>query len=159
MKELINKDDGLSFCEENIILVPVDIISSLGSIFNTGSKPIIQYLGKNFGRFLAEKCDSQYETKDLKKFSNNFLKMASITGWGKFTLIFLNDEEITIKLYNNIATFNKQEKKFICSYILGLLKGFGEYIMKNVNVLETKCSIENPNNQYCEFLIKKKIKL
>jgi len=155
MKELINKNDGLYFCEENIILIPVDIISSLGSIFNTGSKPIIQYLGKKFGRFLAEKCDSQYETKDLTKFSNNFLKMASLAGWGKFTLVFLNDEEITIKLYNNIAINKKQEKKFICSYILGLLKGFGEYIMKNVNVLETKCSIENLDNQYCEFLIKK----
>lgn len=155
MKELINKDDGLFFCEENIALVPVDIISSLGSIFNTGSKPILQYLGKKFGRFLAEKCDSQYETKDLKKFSNNFLKMASLTGWGKFTLTFLNDEEIAIKLHYNIAIIIKQERNFICSYILGLLNGFGEYIMKKVKVLETQCSIENQNNQYCEFLIQK----
>jgi len=155
MKELINKDDNLSFCEENFTLIPVDIISSLGSIFNTGSKPIIQYLGKKFGRFLAEKCDSQYETKDLKKFSNNFLKMASLTGWGKFKLTFLDDEEMIIKLNNNIATFKNQEKKYICSYILGILNGFGEYIMKNVNILETKCSIENIDNRYCEFLIKK----
>ena len=47
MKELINKEDGLFFCEENVSLVPVDIISSLGSIFNTGSESILQYLGKN----------------------------------------------------------------------------------------------------------------
>ena len=155
MKELINKDDGLFFCEENVALVPVDIISSLGLIFNTGSKSILQYLGKKFGRFLAEKCDSQYETKDLKKFSNNFLKMASLTGWGKFTLAILNDEELAIKLYYNISNFKKQEEKFICSYILGFLNGFGEYIMKNVNVLEIKCSINNQDNQYCEFLIQK----
>ena len=155
MKEFINKEDGLFFCEENVSLVPVDIISSLGSIFNTSSKSILQYLGKKFGRFLAEKCDSQYETKDLKKFSNNFLKMASLTGWGKFTLAILNDEELAIKLYYNISNFKKQEEKFICSYILGFLNGFGEYIMKNVNVLEIKCSINNQDNQYCEFLIQK----
>ena len=155
MKEIINKDDGLFFCEENMTLIPVDIISSLGSIFNSGSESILQYLGKKFGRFLAEKCDSQYESKDLKKFSNNFLKMASLTGWGKFTLAILNDEELTIKLYYNISNLKKQEKNFICSYILGFLNGFGEYIMKNVNVLETKCSINNQDNQFCEFLIRK----
>lgn len=155
MKELVNKDEGLFFCEENITLIPVDIISSLGSIFDTGSKPIVQYLGKKFGRFLAEKCDSQYGNKDLKRFSNNFLKMASLTGWGKFTLAFLNNEEIKIKLHNNIASFKKQEKNLICSYILGLLNGFGEYIMKKVYVIETQCSIKNLDNQYCEFLIQK----
>ena len=155
MKEIINKEDGLFFCEEYVALIPVDIISSLGSIFNTGSKSILQYLGKKFGRFLAEKCDSQYETKDLKRFSNNFLKMASLTGWGKFTLTILNEEELVIKLFHNVSNLKKQEKKFICFYILGFLNGFGEYIMKNVNVLETKCSSNNQDNQYCEFLIHK----
>jgi len=155
MKELINKDDGLFFYEENMALIPVDIISSLGSIFNTGSKSILQYLGKKFGRFLAEKCDFQYDTKDLKKFSINFLKMASLTGWGKFTLASLDDKEIRVNLYYNIAIFKKQEKTCICSYILGILNGFGEYIMKDVNVIETKCSINNQDDQYCEFLIQK----
>jgi len=155
MKELINKEDGLFFCDEKISLVPADLVSSLGSIFDTGSKPILQYLGKKFGIFLAEKCDSQYETKDLKKFSNNFLKMVSLTGWGKFTLGILSDEEVTIKLYYNISNFEKPEKKYICSYILGILNGFGEYIMKNVNVVEIKCSNNNQENQYCEFLIQK----
>ncbi|QEE14857.1 hypothetical protein DSAG12_00677 [Promethearchaeum syntrophicum] len=155
MKELINKEDGLFFCEEKVSLVPVDIISSLGSIFNTGSKSIFQYLGKKFGRFLAEKCDSQYETKDLKRFSNNFLKMTSLTGWGKFTLGIFSDEEISIKLYYNISKFEKREKKFICTYVLGILNGFGEYIMKNVKISEIKCSNNNKENQYCEFLIQK----
>lgn len=155
MKELINRDDSLFFSEEEVALIPVDIISSLGSIFDTGSKSILQYLGKKFGRFLAEKCDFLYDTKDLKKFSHNFLKMASLTGWGKFSLASLNDKEITVILHYNIAIFKKQEKKCICSYILGLLNGFGEYVMKDVNVLETQCSIDNQDNQYCEFLIQK----
>lgn len=81
--------------------------------------------------------------------------MASLTGWGKFTLVYLNDKEIAIKLHNNIANLKKQENISCCFYILGILSGFGEYIMKNVKVLETQCSVENIDDQYCEFLIQK----
>ena len=156
MKEIIKKNNGLFFYGENIAFIPLDLILNLSMSFNSGSETIIQYLGKKYGRFLSEKCDSKLKTNDINKFSKEFLKMVSLTGWGNFSLISLTEGEIKIKLLDNVATYCNIERDYICSYILGILTGYGEYLMENVKVSEIQCSIKNQEHIYCEFLIQKK---
>ncbi len=177
MKGLESKDGRVKLFDERVVFIPPNIISLLGQIYGEGSKPLLKYLGKKMGRRLIETWEDHLRPKTLDQLVDIFLDMVSVSGWGIFSVlreetseedaIFsklgqiygekeeISEDKIVVKLNYNIS---REEGSFrdICNFICGLLTGFGEFALYSAQVTEIKCSVVDPNEDSCVFLIEKR---
>lgn len=155
-KEIEFRDGEIRIFDERAILFPPNIISLLGSIYGQGSKPILVFLGKKIGRFLVERWEEASSPKDLNDLVKLFFEMTSAAGWGTFQIEKISENEIIIKLSENIALAEDRPSPFICDFLTGYLTGFGEYALFSAKVTEIHCSILDKSQKSCEFKITKR---
>jgi predicted hydrocarbon binding protein len=156
MKGIESKDGIVKLFGERIVFIPPNIISLLGQIYGDGSKPLLKYLGKKMGRRLIETWEEHIQPNTIEELTNLFLDMMSASGWGLFTAELISDELIVITLKYNISQEEGSFTKDICYFINGLLTGFGDFALYNVNVTESDCSLTDTNNEVCRFEIQKR---
>jgi predicted hydrocarbon binding protein len=156
LKGIEYKDGTLKLYEERVVLFPPNIISLLGSVFGQGSKPLLVYLGKKMGRKLVETWEEHLRPKTLQSLTEIFINMTKAAGWGNFFIEKIEDNEIIVKLQDNIASSEENKLNHICDFLSGYLTGFGEYAMYDAKVIETRCSVTDELNEYCEFHIQKR---
>ena len=142
--------------EDRYVFFPPQIIDVLSSIYGEGVKSLLVWLGKKAGWDLIQDWDENLKSKTLSDLVSNFCSILSNQGWGSYLPTQISDEKIIIELSYSISNALPTKSKYICYYITGVLTGFGEYALYRVNVGETKCCIENPNEKVCEFIIEKK---
>jgi predicted hydrocarbon binding protein len=157
MKGIESKDGVVKLYDERVVLFPPNVITLLGSVFGQGSKSLLVYLGKKMGRKLAEAWEEHLRPKTMKELAEIFLVMTSNAGWGNFSLEEVSDEQIIIHLKDNIARAEEQPLKHICDFLTGYLSGFGEFSMFSAQVSETKCCVDDPTSDFCEFKILKRL--
>jgi predicted hydrocarbon binding protein len=153
MKGIEFKDGIVKLYDERVVLFPPNIISLLGSVFGQGSKPLLVYLGKKMGRLLAENWEEHLRPKSLGELAEIFFGMTGAAGWGNFSVEKVTEDEIVIKLKDNIALTEEQPLNHICDFLSGYLAGFGEFAMYSAQVSETSCSVLNKGQECCEFKI------
>jgi len=155
MKGLEAKDGIVKLFEERIVFVPPTIITLLGQIYGEGANPLLKYLGKKMGRRLIETWEEHLRPKTLIQLTEIFLDMISTSGWGNFKLEkIIEDEEIIIKLENNVGKVSGGPSLYIDYFISGLLSGFGEFAFYNAQV-----SIEESSEELNSIFIIKKRKI
>jgi predicted hydrocarbon binding protein len=156
MKGIEYKDGSISLYDERVVLFPPYIISLLGSIYGQGSKSLLVYLGKKMGRLLAENWEEHLRPKSLEQLTEIFFTMTGAAGWGNFSVEKVSENEIIVKLNDNIALSDENPLNHICDFISGYLSGFGEFAFYSAQVIESKCSILDRSNTACEFKIIKR---
>ena len=156
MKGLESKDGIVKLFDERIVFIPPGIITLLGQIYGEGAKPLLKYLGKKMGRRLIETWEEHLRPKTLDQLTEIFLDMVSTSGWGNLSPVKISEQEIIVKLENNIGNSEGNSSKDICNFIGGLLSGFGEFALYSAQVSEEECSITNPEKNACVFSIRKR---
>jgi predicted hydrocarbon binding protein len=137
------------------IFFPPQIIDILSSIYGEGVKSLLVWLGKKAGWALIQDWDENLKSKTLNDLVSNFCNIISNQGWGKFVPKQVSEELIIIQVSHNVSKELEGSAKNICYFLTGVLTGFGEYALYRVNILESKCCINNPNLDFCEFTIEK----
>jgi predicted hydrocarbon binding protein len=141
--------------EERFVFFPPQIIDILSSIYGEGVKSLLVWLGKKAGWSLIQNWDEKLKSKTLSDLVNQFTNILTTHGWGYLTPKKISDDLIIIELNHNISHEMDAKSKYICYYITGILSGFGEYALYKVSVVETKCCLEDPKQNSCEFRIEK----
>jgi predicted hydrocarbon binding protein len=141
--------------DERFVFFPPQIIDILSSIYGEGVKSLLVWLGKKAGWSLIHKWDENLKAKTLNDLVNQFADILTAHGWGYLTQKKISENLIIFELNHNISNDLNVKSKNICYYLTGILSGFGEYALYKVNVLETKCCIENPKLESCEFKLEK----
>ncbi len=141
--------------DERFVFFPPQIIDILSSIYGEGVKSLLVWLGKKAGWSLIQGWDEKLKSKTLNDLVNQFTNILTSHGWGYLSPKKISDDLIVIELSHNISHEIDAKSKYICYYITGILSGFGEYALYKVNVLETKCCLEEPKHNSCEFRIEK----
>jgi len=156
MKGVENKDGIAKLYDERVVFFPPNIISLLGSVYGQGAKPILVYLGKKMGRLLTENWEEHERPKSLEHLTEIFFTMTGAAGWGNFSVDKVSEDEIIVHLKDNIALSEEQSLNYLCDFLSGYLAGFGEFVMYSAQVIETKCSVTNRSQEFCEFKILKR---
>ncbi len=156
MKGIESKDGIVKLFGERIVFVPPNMISLLGQIYGDGSKPLLKYLGKKMGRKLIENWEEHIRPNTVQELTSLFLDMMSASGWGLFTAEEVSESVIVVSLKHNISQEEGSFTKDICYFLSGLLTGFGDFALYNVKVVETECSLTEPNSDICKFVIEKR---
>ncbi|MFX1356725.1 MAG: hypothetical protein ACFFA8_05510 [Promethearchaeota archaeon] len=143
---------------DRFVFFPPQIIDILSSIYGEGVKTLLVWLGKKAGWALIQEWDENFRSKTLNDLVNQFTTIISNHGWGKFVPKQVSEDLILIELYHNISNQLENKSKYICYFINGLLTGFGEFALYRVNVIETRCCLDNSKLESCEFRIEKAIK-
>ncbi|MFW9879222.1 MAG: hypothetical protein ACFFG0_39585 [Candidatus Thorarchaeota archaeon] len=152
-----NKGKYLLF-NDRFAFFPPKIIDILASIYGEGVKSLLVWLGKKTGWKLIQNWEENLKPKSLDDLVNQFTNIISNHGWGRFVPKVISDNLILIDLYHNISSELENKSRYFCYFITGLLSGFGEFALYRVNVIETQCSLEDLNQDYCEFRIEAKNK-
>jgi len=153
------KNGEIKIFDDRLCLFSPKIITSLGNIYGEGSKALLIYLGKKMGRRLIETWEEHLRPENVDELMEVFLSMFNLQGWGYLELITMNSKNIDelnlieLKLTQNVASTDTTPKGHICDFIVGYLSGFGEFAMHGAVVEETACSILNPNEPECKFVI------
>jgi predicted hydrocarbon binding protein len=108
------------------------------------------------GRMLAENSEEHERPKNLEQLTYIFFSLTAMGGWGNFSVEKVTEEEIVVRLKDNIALTEEQPLNHICDFLSGYLAGFGEFVMYSAQVIETQCSVTNRSQPYCEFKILKR---
>jgi len=140
---------------DRFVFFPPKLIDILSSIYGEGVKSLLVWLGKKTGWALIQKWEENLKPKSLNDLVNQFTSIMNNQGWGHFVPKKISEDLIIIELYNNISSKLENSPKYFCYFITGILTGFGEFALYRSNVLESKCSIENLQNENCEFKIQK----
>lgn len=156
MKGLESKDGILRLFGERTVFIPPNIITLLGQIYGEGSNPLLKYLGKKMGRRLIENWEEHLRPKNLEQLTEIFLDMVGNSGWGNFYSEKISEDEIIIRLDDNIAKEEGNHSRDICYFINGLLSGFGEFAFYSAQVIEQDCSVIDNTVPSCRFIIKKR---
>lgn len=143
------------FYDNRFIFFPPQIIDILSSIYGEGVKSLLVWLGKKAGWALIQDWDENLKSKSLNDLVNQFCNIISNHGWGKFIPKQVSDDLIIIDVYQNVSSELEGTDKNVCYFLTGLLTGFGEYALYRVNISESKCSINNPSLDSCEFKIER----
>lgn len=141
--------------DDRFVFFPPQLIDILSSIYGEGVKSLLVWLGKKAGWSLIQKWGENLKPKTLNDLTNQFCNILNNQGWGRFIPQQISDDIIILELFHNIRTELKNKSKYICYFITGLLTGFGEFALYKVNVIESKCSLENDTFESCEFKIEK----
>jgi predicted hydrocarbon binding protein len=140
---------------DRFIFFPPQLIDILSSIYGEGVKSLLVWLGKKAGWALSQNWEEGLKPKNLQDLVNQFFNTLSNQGWGYFVPKEINENQIIIELYHNIASELENKSKYFCYFITGLLSGFGEFALYRAIVTENKCSLENTNLSFCEYKIEK----
>ena len=150
------KDGVIDLFDERIVLMPPNIIDLLAQVYGEGSKSLLIFLGKKMGRKMIENWEEHLRPKTLEQLTNIFTSFMSTAGWGQIETVKVTEEEIILRVYNVVSTKLSTPTKHICYFLSGNFSGFGEFALYRAQVDETKCMIEDPSIDYCEFSIKKR---
>ncbi|GAB4305829.1 MAG: hypothetical protein Kow0069_02090 [Promethearchaeota archaeon] len=156
MRGIQSKDGVVELYDERIVLMPPTIIDLLAQVYGEGSKSLLIFLGKKMGRKMIENWDDHLRPKTLEQITRIFTEFMSTGGWGQMEPVKITEEEIVVQVKNVVSTKLPNATKHICYFINGNLAGFGEYTLYRAQVEETKCSLDDPNLDYCEYSIKKR---
>ena len=156
MKGIESKEGIVKLFGERIVFIPPNIVSLLGQIYGSGSKPLLKYLGKKMGRKLIENWEEHIRPKNLEDLTTIFLDMMSASGWGHFTAEEVSDTQIIVSLKYNISQEEGSYTKDICYFLSGLLTGFGDFALYNAKVEESDCSLVDSRADVCRFIIHKR---
>ena len=141
--------------DQRFVFFPPQIIDILSSIYGEGVKSLLVWLGKKAGWSLIQNWDDNLKSKTLNDLVNQFTTILTSHGWGYFNPKKISDDLIIIELNHNLS--KELNSKHTCYFINGILSGFGEYALYKVNVIESKCCIEDSKSSSCEFRIEKAI--
>jgi predicted hydrocarbon binding protein len=155
-KGLEYRDGEIKVFDERVVLFPPNIISLLGSVYGQGSKPLLVFLGKKIGRFLVERWEEATRPKNLNQLVDIFFEMTGTAGWGNFSVEKVAEDEIVVKLADNVANSEEHPSNHICDFLSGYLAGFGEFALYSAKVSETQCSVLEKANNACIFRIQKR---
>jgi predicted hydrocarbon binding protein len=141
--------------DDRFVFFPPKLINILSSIYGEGVKSLLVWLGKKAGWTLIQKWEEQLKIKDLEDLVEQFTDILSNQGWGRFIIKKVSEKLIIVNLKHNISSNLESNSKFICYFITGILTGFGEFALYKVKTYENKCCLEDPEVDYCQFIIEK----
>jgi len=140
---------------DRFVFFPPQIIDVLSSIYGEGVKSLLVWLGKKAGWALIQRWEENLKPKMLNDLVSLFVNMINNHGWGLFVPKHISEDLIVIELYHNISLGLENKSKFFCYFINGIMTGFGEFALYQVNVSETQCCLETSHKNYCEFRIER----
>ncbi len=155
LKGLKYSNGKFELFNDRFVFFPPQLIDILSQIYGEGVKSLLVWLGKKAGWTLIQNWEEILKPKTLEDLVDQFCNTINNQGWGRFVPNKVSEDNIIIDLYNNISKELENKSKYFCFFITGILTGFGEFALYRVNVIETQCSLENVNNDFCEFKIEK----
>lgn len=156
MRGIKIKDGVVDLYDERIVLMPPTIIDLLAQVYGEGSKSLLIFLGKKMGRKMIENWEEHLRPKSLEQLTEIFTSFMSTEGWGTFEAVKITEEEIIIQVRDVISKKLPTPTQHICYFLNGNMAGFGEFALYRAQVDETQCQIEDPDVEYCEYVIKKR---
>ncbi len=141
--------------DDRFVFFPPQLLDILSSIYGEGVKSLLVWLGKKAGWKLIQNWEEKLGPKSLEDLVNQFCNIMNNQGWGSFKSKGVKDNLITIGYYNNISYELENKSQYFCYFITGVLTGFGEFALYNVNVRESQCCMEDSGTSNCEFRIEK----
>jgi predicted hydrocarbon binding protein len=141
--------------EDRFIFFPPQLMDILSSIYGEGVKSLLVWLGKKAGWKLSQNWEDNLKPKSLDDLISQFCNILSNHGWGIFSPREITEDVIIIELHHNISSELENKSKYFCYFITGILSGLGEFALYRAAVSETKCSLQDPNLEFCEFKIEK----
>ncbi|MHA1677776.1 MAG: hypothetical protein ACTSW3_03215 [Promethearchaeota archaeon] len=141
---------------QRFLFFPPQIIDLLSSIYGEGVNSLLVWLGKKAGWQLIQQLEENLKPRNLDELANEFITILNHFGWGKFKIKVLSEDSIVIELSHNISSQLENKSQYFCYFITGILTGFGEFALYQVNAEETKCSLKDSNLEFCEFTISKR---